>query len=593
MSASQKFYNQSSGKSEIKHLKSMWLFLKPYRLAIWGALGCLTMSALIVLGLGRGMQFLVDNGFSSEQGNLLNQALLILVFLAILLALSTFGRFFLVSWVGERVVADIRQLVYQHILSLSATIFENNKTGDLISRLMTDTTLLQLIIGSTISVALRNLLLLAGGFVMLAVTSLKLTALVLIVVPIVLVPIIYLGRKVRTVSKKNQEKIANLNVYANETIHEIRTVQAFTHEPEDYHHFGGLVHDGLKTAVQRIFWRAILAAIVITLVFSSVSMVLWVGGHDVLVGNISAGQLSAFIFYAIVVAGAVGALSEVGGDLQRAAGAAERLTEIMQQKSDIVSPENPVYLSQPVQAAIEFSHVHFAYPSRPDTWALQDIDLKIKPGEKLALVGPSGAGKTTFFQLLLRFYDPQKGSIMFDGHDIRNLAVDHLRHHIGLVAQDPVIFDTTVMENIRYGFPKANEQQIKQAADIAFATEFIEKMPQGFDTILGERGVRLSGGQRQRLAIARALLRNPPLLLLDEATSALDTKSEQMIQQALDHLTKNRTTIMIAHRLSTVRKADRICVINNGQITAMGTHQQLMKADGLYARLAELQFQPL
>lgn len=585
-------YHLSLNKGSIKNLKMMGSFLKPYRLAIIGALICLTLAAVTVLGLGKAVQALIDYGFVAGKEAFLNEALLTLVSISIILALTTYGRFFLVSWIGERIVADVRAVIYRHVLTLSAAFFEKTKTGDVLSRLTTDTTLLQSVIGSTISVALRNLLLLIGGFGMLAVTSLRLTGLVLIVVPVVIIPIIFLGRRVRHLSKKSQEKIGNLNIYANETIHEIRTVQAFTHEAEDNQKFQQLIKEAFHTAVQRIKWRSALTAIVIALIFGAVSIVLWIGGYAVLKGDLTTGELSAFIFYAIVVAGSVGALSEVGGDLQRAAGAAERLTDILAIKPEIASPLHPRYLTSPVKGKISFDHVSFSYPSRPDVLALKDVTLEINPGEKIALVGPSGSGKTTVFQLLLRFYDPRLGKILIDDLDIRDLTTHHLRQQIGLVSQDPVIFDMSVLENIRYGVPQATETQIHKAAEAAFAMEFIKKLPKGFETVLGERGVRLSGGQRQRLAIARALLRDPPLLLLDEATSSLDAESEQMIQRALVDLTKDRTTIIIAHRLSTVRQVDRILVVDQGEIVTQGTHRQLLQQGGLYARLAALQFQP-
>lgn len=591
MKLNQASHPVSRNKGSMKHLKLMGNFLKPYRLPIIGAFICLTLAAITVLGFGKGVQALIDYGFAAGKEAFLNQALLILVSISILLALTTYGRFFLVSWIGERVVADIRSVIYRHILTLSASFFEQIKTGDVLSRLTTDTTLLQSVIGSTISVALRNMLLLIGGLVMLGITSWRLTGLVLIVVPVVIFPIIFLGRRVRSLSKRSQEKIGDLNIYANETIHEVRTVQAFTHEEEDNRKFQQLVQEAFHTAVRRIKWRSALTAIVIALIFGAVSVVLWVGGHAVLTGDLTAGELSAFVFYAIVVAGSVGALSEVGGDLQRAAGAAERLTEMLEMQSEIKAPPHPLYLKLPVKGKISFDQVSFSYPSRPDVSALKKISININPGEKVALVGPSGAGKTTFFQLLLRFYDPQQGKILIDDVNICDLTPHHLRQQIGLVSQDPVIFDMSVMENIRYGNPEALDAAVYQAAEAAFATEFIEKLPQGFDTVLGERGIRLSGGQRQRLAIARALLRNPPLLLLDEATSSLDAESEQMIQQALVHLTKDRTTLVIAHRLSTVRQVDRILVIDQGEIVTQGSHLQLIKQEGLYARLAALQFQ--
>ncbi|WP_425450151.1 ABC transporter transmembrane domain-containing protein [Virgifigura deserti] len=573
--------------SRLRHLAG---FLAPYKLPLVGALLSLTVAAGTVLALGHGLRTLVDEGFGAGDAALLDRAVVILFVVTTLLAAATFGRFYLVSWVGERVVADIRRAVFDRVVRLSPRFFEVTRTGEVLSRLTTDTTLLQVVVGSSVSVALRNMLLLIGGTVMLVVTSPKLTGLVFLVVPLVLLPILLFGRKVRRLSRASQDRVADVSAYADETLHAMQTVQAFGHEPVDRARFAARIEAAFGTAVARIRARAILTAVVILLVFGAVSTILWIGGHDVLAGRISPGQLSAFVFYAIVVAGSVGAISEVIGDLQRAAGAMERLLELLGTEPEITEPARPVALPEPPRGAVAFRGVLFHYPSRPDGAALEGIDLAVAPGEKLALVGPSGAGKTTVFQLLLRFYDPQAGEVRLDGVDLRAADPAAVRARIGLVPQEPVIFAADAWENIRYGRPDASEAEIRAAATAAYATEFLDRLPQGFATHLGERGVRLSGGQKQRIAIARAILRDPAVLLLDEATSALDAESERMVQQALDKLMVGRTTLVIAHRLATVLKCDRILVMDRGRIVASGTHAELIRQGGLYARLAALQF---
>jgi len=509
---------------------------------------------------------------------------------SVLLAAGTFARFYLVSWVGERVVADIRKAVFDHIIGLSPGFFEITRTGEVVSRLTTDTTLLQVVVGSSVSIALRNLLLIIGGTVMLFVTSTKLTLVVLAVVPFVVAPIIVFGRKVRRLSRLSQDKVADVSAEASEALYGIRTVQAFAHEPYDRRNFGDRTEEAFRTALLRTRWRAVMTGLVILLVFGSISVVFWVGGADVIAGRISPGQLVGFVFYAIALAAALGAVTEVMGDLQRAAGAMERIGELLATKSVVAVPAHPRPLPQPASGAVNFERVTFHYPSRPTIAALDDFTLSIAPGERVAIVGPSGAGKTTVMQLLLRFYDPDAGTIRFDGADIRDLDPAALRQAIGAVPQDPTIFGASGRDNIRYARPDAGDAEVRAAAEAAHALDFLERLPQGLDTFLGERGVRLSGGQRQRIAIARAILRNPALLLLDEATSALDAESERIVQAALDQVMKDRTTLVIAHRLATVLKADRIVVMDKGRIEAVGTHAELLKQGGLYAHLAALQF---
>ena len=564
--------------------------LKPYRRRVLYAGLALVVAAGAMLAVGQGLRAVIDQGFSAGDPAWLDRTLAAMFGVIVVLASATFVRFYNVSWLGERVTADLRQKVFDHLLSLPPSWFEAGRTGEVISRLTSDTAQIESVIGSSLSIALRNALLLIGGLIMMFTTSLKLTLLTLIGVPLVITPIIFYGRKVRRLARESQDRIADLGNRIDETIHEIRIVQAYGHEDVDRSDFARLIARSFDTARKRVRNRAILVAAVMLLVFGAIALILWIGGHDVLDGHITAGQLSAFVFYAALVAGSIGALSEVWGDLQRAGGATERLMEILEAHPAIVAPIRPVPLPSPVLGAIRFESVRFHYPSRPDTAALDDFSLDIRPGETVALVGPSGSGKSTVFQLLLRFYDPDAGVLRLDGVPLAQADPRAIRDCIALVPQEPVIFAASVSDNVRYARPDASADDVRRACEAAWAHEFVSRLPEGYDTDLGERGVRLSGGQRQRIAIARAILADRPILLLDEATSALDAESERMVQAALERLMENRTTLVIAHRLATVQKADRIVVLDAGGIVETGTHQELVAHDGLYAHLARLQF---
>lgn len=570
-------------------LSGLWPYLARYRLLLGGAILALILTAMVSLALPLAVRRVVDS-FGAGDLQLLNQYFAASLGIAALLALGTGTRYYLVTRLGERVVADIRRAVFARVIGLSPAFYERIMTGEVLSRITTDTTLIQSIVGSSISVALRNVLMLIGGLALLALTSAKLTGLVLLLVPAVIVPIVVLGRRLRQLSRENQDWIAASSGNASEALGSVQTVQAFTHEGQSSAAFDKVTEKAFDVALKRIATRAVMTVIVIMLVFSGIVGVLWVGALDVRAGAMTIGELVQFVIYSVIVAGSVGALSEIWGELQRAAGATERLAELLQAIDQVQDPAQPLALPKPVRGAVAFEGVRFHYPSRPSQSALGGVSLKVAPGETVALVGPSGAGKTTIIQLLMRFYDPQEGAILLDGVDIRDLNRTDLRSVMALVPQDPVIFGTTARENIRFGRPDATDSQIEAAARAAAAHDFITALPQGYDTELGERGVMLSGGQKQRIAIARAILRDAPVLLLDEATSALDAESESAVQRAVEHLSKDRTTLVVAHRLATVRKADRIVVFDQGQIVAEGTHEALVAQGGLYARLARLQF---
>jgi ATP-binding cassette subfamily B protein len=587
-------------KGSLAALKGLTPFLLPYRRQFVLAGIALLFAAGATLAIPAAFKQMIDLGFGAQAGarsiRHVDATFLALFGVAAVLGVATAARFYMVSWLGERVTADIRSAVYRHVVHQSPEFFETTQTGEVLSRLTTDTTLIQAVVGTSISLALRNTLLFVGGLAMLFVTSAKLTAIILALLVAVIAPIVLFGRRVRKLSRDSQDRIADASALAGEILNAMPTVQAFTHEKIEAERFGAAVEGAFQAAMQRIRARSLLTMLAIVLVFGTIVFVLWLGAHAVLEGTMTGGDLGQFILYASIVAGSIGALAEVMGEAQRAAGATERLLELLAARSDIRNPAHPRALPARPQgatsggAALALHDLTFAYPSRQDTAALSHVSLAIRPGETVAVVGPSGAGKTTLFQLLLRYYDPQSGAITLDGVDIRDLDLHTLRGAIGIVPQDTVIFSADAMENIRYGRPDASDEEVIAAARLAAAHEFIERLPQGYRSFLGERGVRLSGGQRQRIAIARALLKNPPLLLLDEATSALDAESERLVQGALEAAMVGRTTVIIAHRLATVQRADRIVVMEDGRVVETGTHASLVAMGGIYANLAALQF---
>ena len=570
-------------------LRPAFSFLRPYLPQVVIASIALIVTASATLSLGQGIRLVIDSGFASGEVALLNQSLSLFVVFIVVLTAGTFIRFYFVSWVGERVSADIRLAVFNHLVHLHPGFFEHNAPSEIQSRVTTDTTLLQTVIGSSVSIALRNILMFLGGMVLLVVTNAKLSLIVLASVPFVVLPVIFFGRRVRSLSRANQDRLADVGSHVSESFRHIKIVQAFNHQGADIAEFGRVVERALAVALQRVWLRAVLVAVVMLLVFGAVATLLWVGGQDVLSGRTSPGDLAAFIFYAFIVAGSVGAISEVWSDLQRAAGATERLVELLESPSEI--EDGPIEALPSVQTLdLTVENVGFRYPSRPDQRVLSDLSFQIQPGEMVALVGPSGAGKSTFFDLLQRFYDVDTGSISMGGIDTRELSLHTLRNAFGFVPQTPSMFSGTVRDNLIYAQPNASDEQVSRALALANAKTFVDALPQGLQTTLGEDGVGLSGGQRQRLAIARALIAEPAFLLLDEATSALDAESEQSIRKSVEALKGEMTILVIAHRLSTVRQADRILVFEEGELIASGTHAELVKDSELYARFADIQF---
>ncbi len=577
-------------KGDIAQLAGLARFLSPHARRIAGALAALVVASACVLALGQGLRAVIDTGFGSGDPAHLNLALAGFLLVAVVLAVATWFRFYLMMSTGERVVADLRRAVYNHVLSLSPAYFDSARTGEIVSRLTNDTTQLQQVIGFGISMFLRNVLMSAGAMVLLFVASAKLAALIVLGIPATLVPILLIGRRVRRLSRDNQDRVADVSAHVDESIHEIRTVQAYVHEEADRGGFARATNAALDAGVLRVRVKAWLISLVMLIGFSAVGLILWIGGQDVLAGRMTAGELSAFVFYAVLVATGAATISEVWGEIQRAAGATERLMELLDTRPEVAIPASPVPLPARVAGTVRFDAVSFAYPGRPDVAALSSVSFSVAPGEHLALVGPSGAGKSTLFALLLRFYDPQSGTVTIDGVDLARCDPREARQQVALVPQDPVIFAGSVVDNVRYGRPGAPIAEVRAACEAAYAMEFIERLPRGMESDLGERGVKLSGGQRQRLSIARALLADRPILLLDEATSSLDAESERMVQIALARLMRGRTTLVIAHRLATVQGADRILVMDHGRVVSAGTHSELIRAEGLYARLAALQF---
>ncbi|MGI9383753.1 MAG: ABC transporter transmembrane domain-containing protein [Methyloligellaceae bacterium] len=571
-------------------LAAFWPYLARYKAMLAATLVALLMAAAATLAVPMGVRRMMDLGFSPENAGFIDQYFAMMIAVGFVLALSSAARFYCVNWLGERLVADLRRDVFAHLTRLSPAFFETTHSGEVMSRLTADTTQMKTAVGVAASQTLRNLVLMIGAVAMMIFTSAKLSALVLVAIPVIVLPLVAYGRSVRELSRRAQDTLADASAYASENLSAVRTMQAFTHESAAAGRFAGDVERSFDAALARMRARAGLTALAIFLVFASIVGILWYGAQEVLAGTMSGGRLGQFVLYAALAAGAMGELSQVWGEIQQAVGAAERLSELLEARSAVTSPARPRALPEPAAGRVAFEKVSFSYPSRSEVIALDGVSFEVEPGETLAIVGPSGSGKSTIFSLLLRFYDPDVGEVKVDGVTASEADLEELRRRMALVPQETALFADTVAENIRYGAPGAGNDAVREAARAALADSFISKLPEEYDTQLGERGATLSGGQRQRIAIARAVLRNAPILLLDEATSALDTESEKLVQSALDHVMEGRTTLVIAHRLSTVLRADRILVLNGGRIVEEGTHQSLIEKGGVYARLAELQF---